>query len=184
MGYSNEDLNDTGLAQVKRLSTRLAVLDIATVYSSPLQRANSTAREIARPHGLKVRANENLTEINLGEWQGLHTSEVRQKWPDLWLQWREDPSQLALPGGESFRQIARRVSQGFKTVLLENPGVNSIIVSHEVVIKIIIMQVLGVSYNVYRKFEIANASLSSILVRNNNLRLISLNDKAHLEGLG
>ena len=43
MGWSNEDLNETGYAQARRLSSRLASLPIDSVYTSPLKRTCSTA---------------------------------------------------------------------------------------------------------------------------------------------
>ncbi len=182
MGWSNEDLDSEGLAQAQKVSARLAAISIASVYSSPLQRALSTAQEIAKPHNLEVKVLEDLIEIKIGDWQGLHISEIRQRWPDLWQQWRTDPSSFTMPGGESFSQLAERVSRAVKKILQENPDVKVIVVSHEIVIKAMIMQALGASYNIYRRFEISNASLSLIQSRNDRLRVVTVNDKSHIEG--
>ena len=182
MGWSDEDLNETGAAQAQCLSARLSDLQIASIYSSPLQRAYSTAKIIDKPHGLEVKLLQDLTEINFGDWQGLHVTEIKQRWPELWQEWHVDPSQVAVPGGENFSQIAERVSRALRIVIADNLNARSIIVAHEIVIKIVIMQVLGASFSVYRHFEIGNASLSRIQVYNDWLRLITVNDKSHLEG--
>ena len=51
MGWSDEDLNNVGYTQVRRLSSRLASLSIASVYTSPLRRAYATAEIFAETKG-------------------------------------------------------------------------------------------------------------------------------------
>ena len=72
MGWSDEDLNETGYAQVRSLASRLAGSSITSVYTSPLTRTYTTAEIIAEPHNLKPRVLESVIELNIGDWQGLH----------------------------------------------------------------------------------------------------------------
>jgi phosphoserine phosphatase len=181
MGRSSEDLDPEGMIQAQKISARLADLPIAAIYSSPLQRALSTAREIARPHNMDLKVLDDLTEIDFGEWQGLFVNEIEEQWPDLWHQWIIDPSQMTVPGGESFAHIAERVARAFKTVINENPDSWSLIVAHEIVLKMVVIQVLGAPQSIYRHFFIANASFSRVQVRNNRMRVISMGDTSHLE---
>ena len=181
MGWSNEDLNDVGYAQARSLSSRLASLPIASVYTSPLKRAYTTATILAKPHNLEVKVLDDLIEIQLGDWQGLHMDEIRQKWPELWQQSRIDPSEITMPNGESFKQVTERAVRAFEMIVAANQGKQALIVAHEVVIKVVIGHVLGVSNSIYRRFEINNASLSVIRVIDGKARLITLNDTSHLE---
>lgn len=181
MGRSGEDLNDVGYAQARSLSSRLAGLPIASVYTSPLQRAYVTATILAKSHNLKVKVSDDLNEIQLGDWQGLHLNEISQRWPELWQQWRADPSESAIPGGESFQQVAERAIRAFETVVAAEPGRQAVIVTHEIVIKVLVARALGVSNSIYRRFEINNTSLSIIRLTNGKTRLITLNDTSHLE---
>lgn len=181
MGRSAEDLNDVGYAQARSLASRLAGLPIASVYASPLQRAYVTATILAKPHNLKVKVSDDLNEIQLGDWQGLHLNEVSQRWPELWQQWRADPSESAIPGGESFQQVAERAIRAFETVVAAESGRQVLIVTHEIVVKVLVARALGVSNSIYRRFEINNASLSIIRLTNGKTRLITLNDTSHLE---
>ena len=182
MGCSSEDLDAEGLNQAKQVSARLENSSIAAIYCSPLPRALTTAREIARPHNLEIKVLNDLTEIGLGEWQGLHVAEIERRWPELWHQWRTDPSQMAIPGGETFSHIYERVSRALKTVISEGSETLSAVVSHEIVIKLAIMQILGAPHNIYRRFVIGNASLSRIRIRGERQRVITVNDTSHLEG--
>ena len=84
MGQSAEDLNDVGYRQARSLSARLAGLPISAVYTSPIHRTRATAATIAEPHGLRPGVLDDLNEIQLGDWEGLHIDEVRRKWPELW----------------------------------------------------------------------------------------------------
>jgi len=180
MGWSNEDLSETGYTQARSLSSRLASLPIASVYSSPLQRTYTTATILAEPHGLEVETSDDLIEIRLGDWQGLHIDEVSQRWPELWQQSRTDPSEVTMPNGESFQQVTERAIRGFDKIVAANHGKQVIIVSHEIVVKVLVAHALGVSNSIYRRFEINNASLSAIRIIDGKARLIMLNDTSHL----
>ena len=181
MGRSNEDLNDVGYTQARRLSSRLASLPIASVYTSPLRRAYATAMIVAKPHKLEPVVLDSLVEIELGDWQGLHMEEIKQRWPEIWQHWRNDPSQISLPNGESLADVTERAIQAFREIVRANQAEYSVIVAHEAIVKVLVAHTLGVSNSIYRQFEIGNASLSVIQVTNNGPRLARLNDTSHLE---
>jgi broad specificity phosphatase PhoE len=87
-----------------------------------------------------------------------------------------------MPNGESFKQVTERAVRAFQMVVEANQGKLAVIMTHDVVVRVLVAHVLGVSNSIYRKFEISNASLTVIRVINNNSRLITLNDTSHLEG--
>jgi len=182
MGWSDEDLNEVGSTQARRLSSRLASLPIASVYTSPLRRTCSTAAILAEPHTLNPKVLDDLTEIRLGDWQGLHMDEISRRWPEFWQQWRIDPSEVVIPNGESLTEVTERAIPAFHRIVETNRGKQAIIVAHEVIVKVIVAHVLGASNSIYRRFEISNASLSVIRVINSSLKLAMLNDTSHLEG--
>jgi broad specificity phosphatase PhoE len=180
MGWSDEDLNEVGYTQARSLSSRLASLPITSVYTSPLRRAYTTAAILAEPHKLELKFSDHLTEIRLGDWQGLHMDEIKRRWPELWQQSRIDPSELTMPNGESFGQVTERAVRAFEMIVEANQGKLVAIVTHDVIIRVLAAYILGVSNSIYRRFEINNTSLSVIGVANDNSRLITLNDTSHL----
>lgn len=182
MGWSQEDLSQVGYEQARRLSARLAVQPLAAVYTSPLRRTYVTAATIAEPHGLQPQATDDLIEIRLGEWEGLYSREISRRWPELWRQSRTDPSDVAMPGGESFAQVTERTIRVFDAVTRANPDSQVVLVTHLIVVRVLVAHVLGVTNSIYRRMEIANASLSAIRVNNNEPKLVLLNDTAHLDG--
>ena len=181
MGWSNEDINDVGYTQAHCLSSRLVSLPIASVYSSPLKRTYTTATIIAKPHDLELKVLDDLIEIRLGDWEGLHMDEIGQRWPELWQQSRIDPSEITMPNGESFNEVAERAVRAFETIVAANQGKQAVIVTHDVVIRVLVAYILGVPNSIYRRLEVNNASLSVTRVIDSKARLITLNDTSHLE---
>jgi len=180
VGRSDEELTKTGYKQVRRLSHRLAGWPIAEVYTSPLRRTYATAAILAEPHELQPRVLDNLIEIDLGDWQGLYMSEISQRWPELWQQWRTDPSEVIIPNGESLTEVAERVIPAVHRIVETNRGKEVIIVVHEIIAKVIVQHVLGAPNSIYRRFEINNTSLTVIQFTDNKSQLIGLNDTSHL----
>ena len=182
-GWSDEDLNEAGYMQARSLSSRLAGLPIGSVYASPLRRTHTTAMILAQPHYLGVKTIDDLIEIQLGDWQGLPAEEIERRWPELWNQSRIDPSEIVLPGGESFGQVVERAVRAFEMILGASSGGQTLIVTHDIVVRILVAYVLGVSNSIYRRLDIDNSSLSIIRAIDGRKQLITLNDTAHLEGL-
>ncbi len=180
MGWLNEDLNETGCDQARCLASRLASAPITSVYASPLQRTCTTAAILAEPHGLELKTLEDLIEINQGDWEGRHVDDISRGWPELWRQSRTDPSEFTMPNGESFKQVTERAVRAFETIVAENQDRQSILVAHEIVVKVIIVHALGATNRIYRRFELSNASLSTIQVIDGKYRLLTINDISHL----
>lgn len=179
MGWSEEDLDEVGYTQARRLSARLAGLNIACIYTSPLKRTSTTASIIAEPYGLKAKALNDLIEIKLGDWQGLHEAEIARRWPQQWRQSQIDPSVLTMPNGESFKQVVERAVRAFETVVVADLGRSVVLVTHDVVVRIVVAYVLGVTYSIYRRIKIDNASLTVVWVTDSSKHLVTLNDISH-----
>jgi broad specificity phosphatase PhoE len=180
MGRSDEDLSEVGYRQAQRLSSRLARIPIALVCTSPLRRAYITAAILAEPHELEPRVLDDLIEIDLGDWQGLHMDEISQRWPELWQQWRTDPSGVVIPNGENLHEVTERAIPAFHRIVETNQGKQVIIVAHEVIVKVIVANVLGAPNSIYRRYEISNTSLTVIHYLDNKSCLVGLNDTSHL----
>lgn len=183
MGWANEDINDVGRAQVERLAARMAKMHLDAIYTSPLKRAVTTSAIVGKSHGLEPRPVQGLIEINYGVWEGLPRAEVRKRWPELQQQLHNDPSELAIPGGETFKELEIRVVGAFNKIVKDEDGREILMVSHQGILKVLVAQLMGISYRDWSKFEIRNASLSTLTINNGHIHLITLNDLSHLEGI-
>lgn len=182
MGWIDEDLSDEGIWQAKRLSRRLEERSIDSAYSSPLRRAYRTAEIIATPHSVIISPLEGLGEIRIGAWEGMYAAEIEAKFPDIWRIWRRDPSNFQMPGGESLSQVRERAIASFEDIVKASRGQRVLVVTHDVVIRLLVAYCLDVSTSIYRRLEAANASLTIIqLIDDGRRRLRLLNDTGHLE---
>ncbi len=180
MGHSSEDLNETGYSQARRLSEKLASVPVSSIYTSPLRRTYSTAAAIAGPHGLEPVTIDGFIENYPGDWQGLHKDEICRKWPELCQQWNTDPSAVKLPNGESFEEVSERALRAFSDILKSDRGKNIVIVTHEIIVKILVIHALDAPSSIYRRFIINNTSLSTIGVTGNQFTILTLNDMSHI----
>lgn len=181
MGWIDEDLSEEGVWQAEQLSHRLERWPIDAVYSSPLKRAHRTASIVAAPHSLPVSPLQGLGEIRIGSWEGMSRAEVEAKYPDIWRAWRSDPSAVQMPDGENVAQVRERAAASLENIVESNSGQQVLVVTHEIIVKLIVAHCLDVSTSIYRRFEVANASLTILQFTEGWYRLRLLNDNAHLE---
>ena len=108
VGSRDEPLTGFGRDQARSVGEALSALPIEAVVSSPLRRAQSTARQVAAGRGLAVRLDDRLREQSYGEWDGLSRAEVIARDPEIHAQWsaRDD---VEPPGGESQIAMQTRV---------------------------------------------------------------------------
>jgi probable phosphoglycerate mutase len=69
-------LSRRGRQQAHELALRLSNIELAAVYSSPMERALQTAELVAQPHGLSVRIRDELRELSAGELDGRSDDEA------------------------------------------------------------------------------------------------------------
>jgi len=181
MGWIDEDLSEEGVWQAEQLSRRLRSWSIASAYSSPLRRAHRTAEIIAAPHSIPVSILDGLGEIRIGVWEGKFGKEIEAEFPDIWRLWRTDPSTIRMPGGESLSQVRERAVASFEDIVEANRGHQVLVVTHDVVVRLLVAYCLVASSSIYRRLEAGNASLAIIQVIDGWRRLRLMNDRGHLE---
>jgi broad specificity phosphatase PhoE len=86
-----------------------------------------------------------------------------------------------MPNGESFGQVAERTVRVFEEVVAANRGKQTVMVTHDIVVRILVAYVIGVPYSIYRRIKANNASLSVVWVNKGAKRLATLNDTSHFE---
>jgi probable phosphoglycerate mutase len=118
-GWADPPLNDTGRAQARALAEQLRGTPFDAVYSSDLLRARETAEIVGAPHGVPIRVEVDLREIDIGSWSGLTRAEIEERFPDG-----------ERPDGETRPQHAARVLAAVERIARENLGRRVLIVTH------------------------------------------------------
>lgn len=109
-GESDAALNEKGVNQAQAFRAFFSEFRFDYVISSPLKRARNTA-EIILGDGeeKKIITDCRLKEQNFGIFEGYTYKELTEKYPEKLRQWNENYSDFRIPGGESFRDVRKRV---------------------------------------------------------------------------
>ncbi len=187
-GHQDVPLSSEGYQQARAVAERLVQIPFAEVYTSDLQRAKSTAEEIARRRGLSPICLQDLRERFLGEWEGLSLQEVQEKYADLLTLYRSDPVQYNPPGAETFLELQKRVSRAIEKIVEDHPQETIVVVSHGGPIRVFIAWVLQMPLRLIRRLQVAkNCSITMVRYTGyaENLWVLErYNDASHLPGEG
>jgi probable phosphoglycerate mutase len=140
------------------------------IWHSPLERAAATARAIATAQGRPdiVRPSPELIELDVGEWEGLTNTEVMERWPDQLAAWRRDPTVGLIPGGEPAAQGAVRVRRAIEALVTEleiaseQGSAWTIAVSHDGILRVLLLELLGLPLERYWSFPMAAAGITIV----------------------
>lgn len=182
MGRSEEPLAGDGRLQARRLAQRLASVGLEALYCSPLRRTRETAEIIAQPHGLDVEAAADFNELDLGRWEGLTAAEVEARDPAAWRIWCDEPADLRLPGIETFGRLRQRVRRGIESLLRRHSGAGVGVVTHDGIVRMAVLEGLGLGSDVYRSMPVDNVGLTILEFTSERVYLRALNDTGHLDG--
>jgi broad specificity phosphatase PhoE len=180
-GHLDPPLSDEGRRQAELLGRRLAGRRLAGFYASDLKRALETAEAIESLVEVKPELAPGLREIYLGEWEGLRTEDIAERFPDAWAKWGEKPDWDLVPGGEGAARFETRVIATLDEILDRHPQGDVLLVTHGGVIQVALHRVIGRPSRGLFPFKIQNASVSVIEVRDGRMIIAGSNDVAHLE---
>lgn len=154
-------LAQAGRTQAEAVAGRLATLKkVAAVYSSPLERTRETAAPIGARLGLKVVSERGLLECDFGEWTG-EELKVLFKRPE-WATVQRYPSGFRFPAGESFREMATRVTDTVSRLRSRHAGEAIVLVSHADPIKAAVADATGTPLDLFQRIVISPCSVSAI----------------------
>ncbi len=155
------NLSDEGVRQAEDVAERLAKTErIAAIYASPLERAQQTAAPLGRRLGMAIETSEHLLECDFGDWTGRELNEL-YKLPE-WIQIQRSPSSFRFPNGESFVEMAGRMSKFVEVAQANHKGEIVIGFSHADPIKTLLCSALGMHLDMFQRLVIATCSVSAI----------------------
>ena len=223
-GQGDSPLSATGRRQASLAAERIAhahrppVLPVPTgvpiaIVHSPLSRTTETAAlvaaAIAGPEGLgapaAVRADAGFLEIGQGDWEGIASSTVAERWKDVLDGWRDDPLTAWAPGGESLPEVDARVRVALGRLLGDLAAVSpedavershvlgyadlpsnepwSIVVGHDGVFKVALLALLDLPLSRFWMFPFALCGITVVELRGGRPRLRLHNATDHLAQL-
>jgi len=176
-GRGDWDLDERGRAQAERLGEGYGQHN--TVYTSPLRRAASTAQHVAQNGVVPV---DGLMEIHMGEWEGLTTEEILDRWPeDMETIYRRGVDLPRGRTGESWSQLTDRMVATITGLALDQPG-PTVAVAHGGAIRSYVSSLTKTSDRHSESlFTPANTSISHIAFTDRGPEILDFGVAAHLE---
>ena len=180
-GQLDPPLSDEGRRQAEMVARRFAGRSFTGFYSSDVKRAFETAEAIGTAIGRKPDSEPLLREIFLGDWEGLRTEEIAERFPEAWASWVEEPDWDLVPGGEGGADFDARVSTALDSIFRRHSQGDVLVVTHGGVIQVAFHRIVGRPAQGLFPFKIQNASISLIEKRNGRMVIGGVNDVGHLE---
>jgi probable phosphoglycerate mutase len=183
-GLADPPLDDLGIEQANRIAERLKDQPIAAIYSSPLQRARSTAEIIGQKFpAISIVPDDRLKEIDVGVMTGLVWDEIAAQYPDFASRWHEEGWAATIEGGETQVAFRERVAAVMHMIVDQHADQTVAVVAHGGTINAYLSTRLNLSATRRSPFHFGNTSLSVVEINHRSFEIVTLNDAHHLIGL-
>ena len=181
-GWADSALTPTGVAAATQLGKRLQNVPIDAVYSSTSGRTIHTAQLIIRERDIPLFQKEDLREINVGEWQGLVSTDIERDYAEQLKTYYERPSQYKSTSGENFHMLKERVLRAVEEIATAHLDGNILIVTHGVVKKCLINHFSGADLDLlWDPPFIHGTSLTVMEIDTNRRELTMIGYMSHAE---
>ena len=166
-------LSQRGQGEAEAAAERLADAGIAAIYASPLERAQETAAIIGGRLDLPVATHGDLNELDFGDWTGLTFDAVRQD--PRWPAWASHRSLSCIPGGETMREVQRRMVETLMELRALHPEGGVVLASHGDPIRAALCFCLGMPLDFYGRIEVGTGSLSTVRIADAGICVTAIN---------
>lgn len=174
-------LNENGRRQATRVGLFLKNMPVRNVYASPLRRASETAQFIADQHQLPVEQIPELTECDVGVWEGKDWETISREHPEAYQRFHEDPSRHPYLGGESYSDVLTRSLPAFRRLLQRHVGETIVVVAHNIVNRAFTAHLLGLELRRAKTLAQDNCCVNVIQNQDGKPILVTMNAVFHLQ---
>ena len=169
-------LSAAGRAEAERTAAMLAGRGITRVISSPLERTRETAAAVAARAGCAVELAAEVVELDCGSWTGADFAKLPED--PHWHRWNGERATCRMPGGEGMADVQER-ALGLVARLAAEPGDSTVaLVTHSDVVKAVVMAALGLSLDRHDRLAVDPASVTTLHVFGDYMRVVRLNEAA------
>ena len=177
-GFSDIDLNDTGLKQAEQLALSLKDHQIRSIHSSPLIRAMRTARIVNQYHNAPIHLEPDLMEMNQGDFEGLSFLDLMIREKDFLEKWISDPASVRMPSGETFTELQDRAWKAIEAISRKHDA--ALVVSHSFTIAAILCKIKNIGLSDFRSVHVDTASKTIVRFLKGSASIEVFNDRLHL----
>lgn len=132
------------------------------IISSPMQRCQAFAQELADKHSIPISIENDFREVGFGRWEGMSPDEVRAQYPQEYSDFYRDPVNLRPANAEPLDDFIQRVQDTYQRVIQQYIGQHLLIVAHAGVNRAIIAQALHCAPVGLYRIKVNNAGMSRL----------------------
>lgn len=148
-GQYDAPLSDRGRQQARQAAEYLAALGATRVVASDLSRAAETGRALAEAAGIPITYDDRLREINVGEWAGLTTEQIRSQYGEVLDQVEQGADVRRGVTGETLSELAARARAAARDVVeTMAPGETVVLACHGVAARTLSAAMTGIPQHV------------------------------------
>jgi broad specificity phosphatase PhoE len=119
--------------------------------------------------------------MSLGDWEGLYTEEIVERFADERAAWQRDPETFRMPNGESFQELNERVTLGINEIVARHDDdATVVVVSHGYALLSFFVGMLEMPTSNFRSLWLDPTGLSEVQILDSQRILRRLNDTGHL----
>ena len=182
-GNGDSPLTPLGHEQAEAVAGALRRYLIGSFYASDSGRALQTASPIVASSGQPVTTDPRLRERHYGLFEGKTQEEIRQTFPEIYMDYRKRLPDFVAPGGESSAKLQARAMEACTEIVSRHSGQHVAIITHGGTIQAIARYVLDVPLTVQWRLRLENGGLT--IIRHSDRFpdrwwMITLNEVAHL----
>ncbi len=169
-GVTDLPLTADGREIAGRLRERLARYELATVLTSPMRRARETVDLAGLADGAGIVPD--LRESDYGDYEGLKTSEIRERRPG-WYLWRD-----GAPNGETPEQVGERADRAIARAL--DGGGDAALFAHGHILRVIGARWIDLPAAYAGHLTLGTAAVCELDLERGHRVIRLWNDTAHL----
>ena len=168
-------LTKIGIEQAENIGKYLKPIDISAIYSSPIERADNTAKIVAESNSIDYKLDERLTELDMGKFTRMPYDEIFAKHGNVFLKFYSNDPIISKYNVETFPHVQKRVMDMLDYTIKKHDQENVLLVTHMDPIKSVIAKVMDLKPLSLFELIIANCSLTIIKHHDEKLSLSAIN---------
>ncbi len=134
------------------------------IVSSPLQRCQAFARELAQQVNLPLSFDARFMEVRFGVWEGKTAEQIRADDPQIITRFKQDPIKYRPAGAEPLDEFHARVRAAWLGLIATHAGQHVLLVCHAGVIRMVLANALNIPLASTYAIDVPSAGLTRIKV--------------------
>lgn len=176
-GHCDEsNLTESGRIAARQVGAALSGIPFDAIYSSPLKRAKSTAELIVETLAHdgstlpEIAFTHDLLEVNLCQWEGMAFQEIKEKFPQDYNIWQDEPHNLRMmlftPEGDiefyPIRSLYDQARRFWHDALSNHSGQTLLVVGHSGINRALVQTAMGLGPECLVNFRLSNCGISVV----------------------